>query len=230
VKPSVHSRNLLERAAIHAVLGEPTRLAIIEDLVVSDRSPLEISGRFDISSNLLAHHLDALESVGLIQRTTSAGDGRRKYVQVVPDACAGLALNVNTPPREMLFLCTRNSARSQLAAALWTARTGLPAKSAGTHPSECVHRGALSAARRVGLSLENAVPKTISRLPKHVQVVTVCDMVHEELKPSKNWWHWSIPDPVSSGDAATFDVVVNELESRIHTVNQTIQRKQGNEK
>jgi protein-tyrosine-phosphatase len=46
-------------------------------------------------------------------------------------------------------------------------------------------------------------------------VVTVCDLVHEELAAAPDWWHWSIPDPVERGDAAAFDAVVAELDERI---------------
>ena len=102
-------------------------------------------------------------------------------------------------PSDVLFLCTQNSARSQLAAALWTARTGCRASSAGTAPAARVHRGAAAAARRAGLSLADAVPRQLESLPDGVQVVTVCDRVHEELAARPDWWHWSIPDPVDGG-------------------------------
>jgi protein-tyrosine-phosphatase len=118
----------------------------------------------------------------------------------------------------MLFLCTHNSARSQLAAALWTARTGGPASSAGTRPATRVHRGAVAAARRAGLSLTDAAPRSIGDIPAHAQVVTVCDLVHEELQAEPGWWHWSIADPVPAGDARAFDAVVTELDARIASV------------
>jgi len=206
---------LRERAALHAALGEPARLAIVEELTVSDRSPRELGERLAIPSNLLAHHLDVLEGVGLVERSASAGDGRRKYVRLVRDRLAGLGVAGRPPSGEMLFLCTQNSARSQLAAALWTARTRRPARSAGTRPAARVHRGAVAAAKRAGLSLADATPTELDEIPDGVQVVTVCDLVHEELEVSADWWHWSIPDPVERGDAATFDRVVAELDSRM---------------
>lgn len=200
---------------MHAALGEPARLAIVDELTVSDRSPRELGERLGLPSNLLAHHLDVLEEAGLVIRNASAGDGRRKYVQLVRHRLAGLGVAGRQPAGEMLFLCTQNSARSQLAAALWTARTRRPARSAGTLPAARVHRGAVAAAKRAGLSLADAVPTELGEIPDGVQVVTVCDLVHEELEPSADWWHWSIPDPVERGDAATFDRVVAELDSRM---------------
>ena len=210
--------DLAARAALHAALGEPARLAIVDELAVSDRSPKELGERLGIPSNLLAHHLEVLAGIGLVVRTHSAGDRRRKYVRLVGAALAGLGVAGPAPRGELLFLCTHNSARSQLAAALWTARTGCPASSAGTHPAARVHRGAVAAARRAGLSLADAVPRRIGEVPEGVQVVTVCDLAHEELVAAPEWWHWSIADPAESGDARAFDAVVAELDTRIAAV------------
>jgi ArsR family transcriptional regulator, arsenate/arsenite/antimonite-responsive transcriptional repressor / arsenate reductase (thioredoxin) len=206
------------RAARHAALGDERRLAIVDELIVSDRSPAELTERLGITSNLLAHHLDVLERVGLVTRSHSAGDGRRRYVRISRPAF-GLLGSVDVHPAgPMLFLCSHNSARSQLAAALWTARTGQTAGSAGTHPAARVHRGAVAAARRAGISLEGAEPRLLGRIPTGRQVVTVCDRAHEELDPDPSWWHWSIPDPGERGSARVFDEVVQELDARIATV------------
>lgn len=208
-------QSLAARAARHAALGDPHRLAIVDDLVASDRSPGELAQRLSIGSNLLAHHLDVLSDVGLVARTPSAGDGRRRYVRLRHDTLGDLRLTPPTPRGPLVFLCTHNSARSQLAAALWKARTGRPAHSAGTRPAEQVHRGAVAAARRARLDLGGAAPSLIDRLPRNAQVVTVCDLVHEDLEPAPHWWHWSIPDPVATGTRAAFDAVVAELDTRI---------------
>ena len=221
------SRSLQRRAAGHAALGDPGRLAIVDELAASDRSPRELSEALDIPSNLLAHHLDVLERAGLISRSVSAGDGRRKYVRLADDSFARVGRPVVRPRGELLFLCTQNSARSQLAAALWTARTGHCARSAGTRPAPKVHRGAVAAARRAGISLDDAVPTGFDRVPAGAQVVTVCDLVHEELGPAAGWWHWSIPDPVTAGDARAFDAVVAELDRRIARVTDTHTHDEG---
>lgn len=214
-RPANDRSDLATRAAVHAALGDPHRLAVVDDLIVSDRSPRELSARLGIASNLLAHHLEVLESAGVIRRTTSAADRRRRYIRLDRRAPVIAELTSPAPHRPVLFLCTHNSARSQLAAAMWTARTGRPARSAGTQPAERVHRGAAAAARRVGLSLDDAAPRAVGRIPATTQVITVCDTVHEELDPGDDWWHWSIPDPVVIGDRAAFDTVVAELMTRI---------------
>jgi protein-tyrosine-phosphatase len=209
---------LTERAALHAALGEPVRLAIVDELAVTDRSPKELGERFGLTSNLLAHHLDVLSSVGLIERFESSGDRRRRYVRLVRDPLARLAVATVRPSGRLLFVCTHNSARSQLAAALWRARTGEPARSAGTHPAAAVHPAAVAAAERAGLDLSRARPELLGRIADDEHVVTVCDRAHEELRPTASWWHWSLPDPVDDGRDAAFDAVVADLDIRIRTL------------
>ncbi|MBL8777638.1 MAG: helix-turn-helix domain-containing protein [Acidimicrobiales bacterium] len=204
------------RAARHAALGDPVRLAIVDELVVSDRAPVELRRRLGIESNLLAHHLDVLEGVGLVERTRSSGDGRRRYVHLRRGALHGLTPGRPVPGGSALFVCTANSARSPLAAALWRHRTGRPAASAGTHPAERIHPGAVAAARRAGVDLADDAPSSIADAGRPPAiVVTVCDQAHEELDPDPSWLHWSVPDPVPAGTAAAFDAAVTELAERI---------------
>lgn len=215
----VQATTLEVRAARHAALGDPARLAIADELWVSDRAPVELRRTLDMESNLLAHHLDVLEKVGLIERSRSSGDGRRRYVHLLPDALDGLAPTRAIPPGAALFVCSANSARSQLAAALWNQVTGAPAASAGTHPAERVHPGAVAAARRAGLDLQGATPHDLADIVAYPPlVITVCDRAHEELDRNETWLHWSISDPVPIGTKAAFDGVVAELGARIRAV------------
>jgi protein-tyrosine-phosphatase/DNA-binding HxlR family transcriptional regulator len=214
-----------QRAAVHAALGEPVRLAIVEELATSDRTPSMLAARFGLAGNLLAHHLDVLERVGLVERHVSAGDRRRRYVRLRRHALGDLA--AGTARRRggrALFVCTQNSARSQLAAALWRERTGHDATSAGTHPAARVHPGAVAAARRAGLDLTGARPRALDtahldtgRLDSDV-VVTVCDRAHEELDPPQDWLHWSVPDPVGAGTRQAFDAALADLDQRITAI------------
>jgi protein-tyrosine-phosphatase/DNA-binding transcriptional ArsR family regulator len=207
------------RAARHAALSDPMRLVIVDELVLSDRAPVELRTRLGIESNLLAHHLDVLESVGMINRSKSSGDGRRRYVHLLRDSLRGLAPGRRVTPGRALFVCTRNSARSQLAAALWRSISGAPGESAGTHPADRVHPGAIAAAKRAGLDISRSTPRTLDRVRKlPAIVVTVCDQAHEELAPDDSWLHWSIPDPVSDGTRAAFDASLAELRGRIEVL------------
>jgi len=207
------------RAARHAALGDPVRLAIVDLLSVSDRSPSELQQEIGVASNLLAHHLDVLEGVGLVRRFPSSGDGRRRYVRLQHEQLAGLMAGPRLVPAAALFVCSANSARSQLAAALWTALTSAPAASAGTHPAARVHRGAVAAARRAGLDLSSATPRHLDDVERTPGlVVTVCDQAHEELHVGEGWLHWSVPDPVPVGTRAAFDATVADLRERILTL------------
>ena len=212
--------HLERRAEIHAALGDVTRLAIVDELAVSDRSPSELSAALGIRPPLLSFHLAALERVGLITRFASSGDRRRKYLQLVAGALEGLDARPTPPPGPVLFVCTHNSARSQLAAALWRHTHESDASSAGTDPAEGVHPGAVAAARRAGLDLGDATPRRFDpSSPDRIvpeQIVTVCDRAHEDLGfPTR---HWSIPDPVEIGSDAAFDCALDLLRSRITAV------------
>jgi protein-tyrosine-phosphatase len=154
----------------------------------------------------------------LVERFTSAGDRRRRYVRLVRGPLAELGIRPpGRPDRRVVFVCSKNSARSQLAAALWTARTGTDASSAGTHPAPRVHPGAVAAARRAGLDLHGATPTSLDPDAHDQFVVTVCDRAHEELDVQPVWWHWSIPDPVEAATDDAFDAAVSELDQRINT-------------
>jgi ArsR family transcriptional regulator, arsenate/arsenite/antimonite-responsive transcriptional repressor / arsenate reductase (thioredoxin) len=210
---------LESRAQRHAALGDPIRLAIVDELALSDRAPIELRRLVGLESNLLAHHLDVLESVGMINRSRSSGDGRRRYVHLMRNSLPDLSPGRKVVPARALFVCTRNSARSQLAAALWRSLTGAPAESAGTHPATRVHPGATAAAKRAGLDISGSIPRTLDRVGKLPGiVVTVCDQAHEELAPDDSWLHWSVPDPVAVGSRAAFDAALAEISERIAVV------------
>lgn len=206
------------RAARHAALGDAVRLAIVDELVASDRSPVELRSQLGLESNLLAHHLDVLEQVGLIERTRSSGDGRRRYVHLLRAALGALSVGRADRTGPALFVCSLNSARSQLAAALWEDLTGAPATSAGTHPAAAVHPGAIAAGDRAGVDLHGAAPQGLADVEVPGLVITVCDRAHEELPEHSSWLHWSVPDPVTVGTPAAFDRTVHELTDRIRAV------------
>jgi protein-tyrosine-phosphatase len=211
------------RVATHAALADPHRLEIVDELALSERSPSELGAVLRIGSNLLAHHLGVLEEAGLVERLISDGDGRRRYVRLVPDALSAIAEPVATlVARQVLFVCRANSARSQLAAAAWNARHEVPATSAGTRPAGAVRPEAVEAATRAGLDLRSARPRSIEDIAEFPDlVVTVCDLAREEL-PSlgdgARLLHWSIPDPARSRSATAYDQALGRIAGRIETL------------
>lgn len=207
----------LERqAAIHAALGDPSRLAIVERLVTSDRAPSELIRTLGLSSNLLAHHLDVLSAAGVVERVRSSGDRRRRYVTLRPEIVPFLGRDRDTlEASRVVFVCTANSARSLLAEILWRTAAAVPATSGGTEPADAPHPGAVRVARAAGLDLAGAVPGPVPRLADDDLLVTVCDIAHESLGAPTEPLHWSIPDPALDGD---FDAAFEELEARVHAL------------
>ena len=207
--------DLARRAVVHAALADPARLQITDTLLAGDASPSELAAMLVMPSNLLAHHLHVLERAGVITRRRSEGDRRRTYLRLVPGTLDSLAA---TPPRaaqRVLFVCTANSARSHLAAALWRRASTVPAVSAGTHPAARIDPGAIAAARRHRLPRPRLRPRHISDVQVDGDlVVTVCDLAREELG-HQAVVHWSVPDPVPVGDPISFDAAVAELSHRV---------------
>jgi ArsR family transcriptional regulator, arsenate/arsenite/antimonite-responsive transcriptional repressor / arsenate reductase (thioredoxin) len=212
---SDRTSELERRAIMHAALSDPARLRITDTLLTGDASPSELAAMLAMPSNLLAHHLHVLQQAGIITRRRSEGDRRRTYLRLVPGALDGL-----TPPSaraalRVLFVCTANSARSHLAAALWRRASTVPAVSAGTHPAEAIDPGAIAVAQRHFLPLPRLRPRHVSEVRQHGDlIITVCDLAHEELGEATAV-HWSIPDPVPAGDPASFDAALAELADRV---------------
>jgi protein-tyrosine-phosphatase len=219
--PSAPGDEVGRRVVVHAALADPHRLRIADLLALSDRAPSDLAERLGIGSNLLAHHVAILEEAGLVERLNSEGDGRRRYLRQVPQPLAPAWVQTEPLAAGMiLFVCTANSARSQIAAALWNRASEIRAESAGTHPAPDVHPLAVRAAARVGLDLTAARPRSIREIQRRrdVIVVTVCDRAREELAPLAHdglALHWSIPDPVRDGRSRAFVETVVALDARI---------------
>lgn len=112
-------------------------------------------------------------------------------------------------PLRVLFLCTENSARSQIAEALLSARrdSGLVAASAGTDPAAQVHPFAIAELRSLGIDWSGARTKSIDEVGRDAWdlVITVCDRARESCpqfgsRPATA--HWGVPDPAAVEDEA----------------------------
>lgn len=210
---------------MHAALAEPARLQIVDVLSEGDAAPSELAALLGITSNLLAHHLRTLEQAGLVARHRSEGDHRRAYLRLVPGALDSLGPQPTRSVPRVLFVCTANSARSHLAAALWRRTSDVPAASAGTRPADRIDPGAVAAAERHRLPLRRLRPRHLDQVRADGDLlITVCDLAHEELArealadealAAPGALHWSVPDPVPSGDPAAFDAALADLDDRI---------------
>lgn len=234
--------DLDRRARMYAALGEPLRLAIVDRLILADAAPGELGRALDIPTNLLAHHLRVLAEAALIRRVRSEGDRRRTYVRLCWDDPIVGVLNardrawrvtavdasrwhpeVAAAPR-VVFVCTHNSARSQLAAAVWRGLSATPATSAGTRPAVRVHPRAVAVGRRHGLRLSAATTAhTGDVLREDDLVVAVCDTAHEELdrdvptgaSRGRSRLHWSVPDPVRIDTDDAFEAAYQDIVTRV---------------
>src|SRR5262245_49116634 len=131
----------------------------------------------------------------------------------------------DAPPR-VLFLCTHNSARSQMAEGLLRHLSGgrVEAHSAGT-AATAVRPLAIRAMAELGIDVGGQTSKTLERYlaePFDV-VVTVCDDANEAcpvFPGARERRHWSLPDPsrATGGEAeqlAVYRRVRDELRRRI---------------
>ena len=211
--------DLSHRVAVHHALADEHRLRIVDALALSDLTPTELGAVVGLASNLLAFHLDTLEAAGLVERRPSEGDRRRRYVGLRPEALAAATAVDPAPyraPATVLFVCTRNSARSQLAAALWQRHGGVGA-SAGQDPAEQVHPLAVRVGQTHGLDLTRARPQGYADVEvKPGLVVSVCDRAREAEPPfDAPLLHWSVPDPANRGRRRDFEDAYAVIERRV---------------
>ncbi|MDX6231558.1 MAG: ArsR family transcriptional regulator, arsenate/arsenite/antimonite-responsive transcriptional [Nocardioidaceae bacterium] len=188
---------------------------VVEELALGDRSPSELQAMVGLPSNLLAHHLKVLEDAGLVARRRSEGDRRRTYLTLLDSSLLEPGAGDPQTVSRVLFVCSANSARSQLAAALWRRASDVPVASAGTRPADRVSDGAKAVAKRRSLKLVGSKPSLLSEVAADDDyVIAVCDNAYEELGSAVTV-HWSVPDPVTQGDNAAFDLAYAELDRRI---------------
>ncbi|MDM4719314.1 metalloregulator ArsR/SmtB family transcription factor [Micromonospora sp. WMMA1363] len=208
---------LAKRARTHAALGDPARLAIVDALTLGDASPGEIAQTLGMPTNLVAHHIKVLTDAGLVTKSRSTGDRRRIYLRLHPEALAALAAPRLTGVGRVVFVCTHNSARSQLAAALWKQRTRRAVASAGTKPAERVHPRAVAVAHRHHLDLDpTGTAHVADTVRRDDLVIAVCDNAHEELTgPIRPRLHWSVPDPVRVDTDEAFEAAYADLADRV---------------
>ena len=132
-------------------------------------------------------------------------------------------------PLSILFLCTHNSSRSQMAEGLLRAHGGtrFAVSSAGTHPRR-VHPLAIRAMREVGIDMSEAAGYHAKGLDEFAGqpfdlVVTVCDEAAEEcpyFPGAHRQVHWGFPDPSAASGTdgerlAVFRAVRDAIAARV---------------
>jgi ArsR family transcriptional regulator, arsenate/arsenite/antimonite-responsive transcriptional repressor / arsenate reductase (thioredoxin) len=230
--------------------SHPVRWRLLGELARSDRRVGELCELAGERQSLVSYHLRQLRDGGLVFSRRSAADGRDTYYALDLLRCRelharagaslhpGLATTVAQRPRtaraRMLFLCTGNSARSQIAEALaeQLSHGAVEAVSAGSHPKP-LHPNALRVLRERGIALEGRRSKHLSEFAGHAfdRVVSLCDRVREvcpEFPGGPEAVHWSIPDPgrEPGTDEETwpaFERMATEIETRINFLLDTVE-------
>ena len=112
-------------------------------------------------------------------------------------------------PRRVLFLCTGNSCRSQMAEGLLRELSagGIESLSAGAHPAGSVHRLAIEAMHELGIDISGQLSKSIhdfqppAGTPPDV-VISVCANAADECPvfpgPGVERLHWPLDDPAAA--------------------------------
>ncbi|GIH04924.1 ArsR family transcriptional regulator [Rhizocola hellebori] len=223
--------------AIFGLAGHPVRWRLLGELARSDRQVHELTALVNQPQNLVSYHLGRLRKAQLVAARRSAADGRDTYYSLDLSLCTTLlaaaggqlhpALSLTAPampvPRQaaVLFLCTGNSSRSQMAEALLRRSAGdaVTVFSAGSRPKP-VHHHAVAAMAEHGIDLTAAESKHLDRFVNHRfdYIITVCDRVREvcpEFPGHPRPIHWSIPDPAQDGRYPAFQRTASELASRI---------------
>jgi len=221
----------MEVPAFLTAAGHPLRWRLLAELSASDRPVQELTALVDQPQNLVSYHLGLLRKANLVSRRRSSADGRASYYSLDLMRCrellaaAGGALHpgllpgvLRKPSGSVLFLCTGNSSRSQMAEALLRHRTGgaVRVRSAGSRPKP-VHPSAVAVMAERGIDIAGARSKHLDEFTGHAFdfVITLCDRVREvcpEFPGHPRTVHWSIPDP---DDRPAFVRVADELANHI---------------
>lgn len=226
-------------------LADETRLTIIRLLALSDLRAGEVVQRLHLPANIVSYHLKELRSLGLLRDRRSSLDHRDVYYSVDLARLHALyttagdmlhaGMNAQEPvadedlprlahPVRILFLCSHNRARSQLAEgiACYLAGPQVEVFSAGSEPAE-VHPLTIEILGEIGIDTTTLHSKSIDEF--HGQsfdyIITTCDKIREGcpmFPGDPQYVHWSIADPAAVGEEAqrrAFHMVKHEMLVRV---------------
>ena len=238
-------------ARIFGAMGQERRLAVLRLLIARGANGLsagELADQVGMPASTTSFHLSALERAGLVVATRQKNQiiyalrvsALRSLLSFLTDACCGgrpelcgdiaqlwpASLDERsamTPAFNVLFLCTRNSARSIMAEAIVNrfARERFHAYSAGSDPAGAPMLEVLDKLRAVGHDVTGLHSKswqsfTGSEAPRLDFVIGLCDILSGQVCPDFGdkavTASWSLPDPAKfDGSPAERAVLLNEL-------------------
>lgn len=257
--PSTTSSLPLSPPSFLRLAGHPVRWRLLTELGHSDRRVGELCSLLELPQNLVSYHLGRLRAERVVSSRRSSADGRDAYYKLDLRRCSellagtgaalhpGLRLAPTSARNEerrmpkrrtrVLFLCTGNSARSQIAEALVEHLAGgaIEACSAGSHPRP-LHPDAVRAMRERGIDIEGRRSKHLREFAgeRFDYVISLCDRVREvcpEFPGHPDLIHWSVPDPARDAKSnedtyQAFKRTADELRARIPFLLELTQRTQ----
>lgn len=228
------------------LVADPLRWRLLGELARSDRRVGDLCELIGKPQSLVSYHLRELRNAGLVSARHSSADRRDTYYRVDIGRCAELlraagaalhpAIRLECLPveptsaprshrRRVLFLCTGNSARSQMAEALIEHRSQhrISARSAGSHPKP-LHPNAVRVMAERGIDISGQTSKHLDRFSRSRfdRVITLCDKVKEvcpEFPDQPTTAHWSMADPAAEAEGDTsypaFVRTADEIDERV---------------
>jgi ArsR family transcriptional regulator, arsenate/arsenite/antimonite-responsive transcriptional repressor / arsenate reductase (thioredoxin) len=224
------------------LLAHDLRWKLVTALSRGDHRVYELVQMLDQPMNLVSYHLKQLREQQLVTERRSSADGRDVYYSLDLDLlrtryfAAGKALHPSLatiddtpqaqpdtnaqPARRVLFLCTHNSARSQMAEGILRHFGGsrVAAFSAGSEPAP-VHPDAVQTLAAMGIDISQQQSKHLDEFANHSfdYIITVCDRVCEAcpvFPDDPERIHWSFADPA----------VIEDTDERAYAFRQTAQQ------
>ena len=241
----------LSPPAFLRLAGNALRWRLLTELAHSDLRVGELTERVGQPQTAVSYHLGRLRAGGLVSARRSSADQRDSYYHADLTRCGellaatGVALHAGLATRpapidrvrrgarvRVLFLCTGNSARSQIAEALLADVAGdrVEVASAGSLPKG-LHPNAVRVMHEYGIDIDGRRSKHLDEYAgsRFDYVVTLCDKVREicpEFPGGPEPIHWSIPDPATDGTGqasySAFQRVAADLQTRIEFLNHRI--------
>jgi ArsR family transcriptional regulator, arsenate/arsenite/antimonite-responsive transcriptional repressor / arsenate reductase (thioredoxin) len=246
---------------IISLLAHDIRWQLVKSLTESDYRVNELVEIVDQPLNLVSYHLKKLRDDQLVTARRSEADGRdtyysldveylRKLYQMAGSVLHPSVGSFNTPSvyealshvgmTRVLFVCTHNSARSQMAEGLlrYLSRGRVQVSSGGSTPSH-VHPEAVSTMSRMGIDIQLQTSKSFHLFLNQPfdYVITVCDLAREICpvfpadspnREAARYLHWSFPDPAIIEDPKqrqqAFEETALRLKSRIEHFLSTLKR------
>jgi protein-tyrosine-phosphatase/DNA-binding transcriptional ArsR family regulator len=221
------------------LIAHDLRWALIKRLTVGDYQVHELVDQVGQPMNLVSYHLKKLRDAGIVTARRSEADARDQYYSLDLDglraqldavsaalhpALTARPLDTRPLSGRVLFVCTHNSARSQMAEAFLRHLSGglIDAHSAGSHPTR-LHPDAITTMQAYGIDISGQASKHVSEYDgqRFDYVITVCDNAREVCPtfPGGQQRHWGLTDPASITDPAAraeqFRITAERLRARI---------------